>query len=880
MRSYRLWFNVLLSIGHDGGGPWVFARALACALARVLISRGVQPRFCIDYGQTKPDADRERVGGLTDQIQRCGGQVLQEHVYGTKPLLWLPRNGDTNLLDLDEIEPQVLVPFLTALEEYAQAFEKRVSSIDGGIGLVIGVVEPCAVHAASRIGIPAIQVGDLLWDVTFRMILRDAGRSMSPAAEQALSLISGIAARASHCFLWPRPVTPDVYYDAAVKSGATVTRLGGVVGKQSSGETWNEGHVRRYYGISDELPIVCITGGALGSLKALFENVKAEYGRRPPRDYHVIIDEKLSTVFRSGREHSLVRPRLQLSHIARAVEVFLMRCGASTDTVIAARCPCVSLPEPDHFHVNEIARAAEQMGLAPMLTPRQAAELAAHPRDWIERELFDPARAADRQRVRAALEQIQTDAGFSWARTVVERLTPTLVGTRILKTILIAANEDGYGTSSMLFHLIRALVSLLPDYAIILRTGTKVAFNERLYADILSPTPAPGRVWIEPVHNLIQLVNRGDGRIDAEASLEALSRYPVLRDQYLRQSLHGATFAIECGVPTLAKACSEAGIPCYTVFDHSWALTFRRIMLAHVSKLQSLYSGIQPSKQLEKAFAILEADEASTRKVFLFDPALTSREYWNHWKRLCPGRVASIGGLLGGPKEGEERTFRNEARRILNLNPDDDRPVLLVSAGGTGIWAELLPSLVEKYVRLDSEHKLDMHVFVFAGLDVENAIATRVEIGPEERYEFSDGRSVAFRPILAHGDQRIEQPRVRLLRGALNCTYQQIIAGVDFVLTRAGVVTLMDAWATGVCSLLVPQPGHAQVEEVHQAAVDAGLALGLPFDQFWKDPVETINRAMTGDNVWSDVKKKMTAFARNRQSFIVQQILDDIGSSL
>lgn len=133
---------------------------------------------------------------------------------------------------------------------------------------------------------------------------------------------------------------------------------------------------------------------------------------------------------------------------------------------------------------------------------------------------------------------------------------------------------------------------------------------------------------------------------------------------------------------------------------------------------------------------------------------------------------------------------------------------------------------------------------------------------------------------MAYGDRRIEKPRVRLLRGALECTYQQIIAGVDFVLTRAGVVTIMDACATRVCSLLVPQPGHSQVEEVHQGTVDAGLAFGLPFDQFWRDPVSTIGRAMAYDQLWADVRRQMMRLACNRQVFIVQQILDEIGSSL
>lgn len=391
-----------------------------------------------------------------------------------------------------------------------------------------------------------------------------------------------------------------------------------------------------------------------------------------------------------------------------------------------------------------------------------------------------------------------------------------------MKIVLIAVNEDGYGPSSMLFHIVRAIIALLPDHAIILRTGTKALYNERLYADILSDRPAPGRVFVERMHNLIQVVNRGDGRTDAEASLESLSRYPILRERYLRCSLHGATFGIDIGVPTLARACFEARIPCFTIFDHSWAVTFRRIMRAYSSNLQSIESGFQPSAQLGNAFELLEADEASTAKVFLFDSPLTSPDYWNHWNGICPSRVASIGGILGGPPEGHERALRNEGRYILGLDQDDDRLALLVSAGGTGVWKERLLLLIEEFARLDAEKKLEMYVFILADLEeVEKSLSNRIQLGPRESRKFVDGRPAAIcQPIADWKGNNVVKPKVWLLSSDLNCTYRQIVAGVHFVLTRAGVVTLMDAWATGACTLLVPQLGQPQVQEVHQAVVD------------------------------------------------------------
>jgi hypothetical protein len=439
--------------------------------------------------------------------------------------------------------------------------------------------------------------------------------------------------------------------------------------------------------------------------------------------------------------------------------------------------------------------------------------------------------------------------------------------------VLIAVNEDGLGPSSMMFHLVLALLCRRPDIAIVLRTGTKAEFNERLYADILSPVPAPGRVYIERVHNLIQLTNQGDGGIDVVASLDSICRYPIAREAYLRQTLHGAAFAIECGVPTLARACRDAGIRCYTVFDHSWALTFRSIAQNYASNLHNLFT-VHPSRRLELALTTLEADEAATDKVFLFDPPLTPSAYRHHWERLCPGRIASVGGLFGGPAPGEEEEFRRAARHILNLS-DNDRPVLLVSGGGTGVWAQRLPSVIADYAKLDLDGGLDMHLFVFAGLDVEQALAQQLEIGPEEGYDH-DGRSVAFRRVLGYGSRRIADPRVRLLRGARRCTYQQIIAGVDFVLTRAGMVTIMDALATRVSTLLVPQPGHAQVEDVHRATVEAGVAFGLPFEDVWKEPLSTIGSVMAYDELWADVRRRMTAWRRNREGAVVEQILEDI----
>ena len=158
-------------------------------------------------------------------------------------------------------------------------------------------------------------------------------------------------------------------------------------------------------------------------------------------------------------------------------------------------------------------------------------------------------------------------------------------------SVLVAPNEDGFGPSSLAYHLVRSLLRRLPDCRITLRTGTKVDYNKGLYANIYSERPAAGRVSIDEVHNIVQLKKREDGRIDPIASLEGLLRYPALRRTYLKRPLHGAQLAIELGVPALASAAADQGIPCFTVFDHSWSLTFGRILLEHrVSEFASIYS--------------------------------------------------------------------------------------------------------------------------------------------------------------------------------------------------------------------------------------------------------------------------------------------------
>lgn len=175
--------------------------------------------------------------------------------------------------------------------------------------------------------------------------------------------------------------------------------------------------------------------------------------------------------------------------------------------------------------------------------------------------------------------------------------------------------------------------------------------------------------------------------------------------------------------------------------------------------------------------------------------------------------------------------------------------------------------------------RLPYHVFVFASEKVEGKIKERgIQFGHQEIHLSSRGQSVAFWPVVGHPNGTISDPMIRILRGAAACTYQAIIAGVELVVSRAGGATVNDCLACAVPMLLVPEPGHWQVEAIRTAAVDEGFAVPLPYSDFVRDPVGALDsRIVPLMSLWSHMNQRMKGFSRSRETAVAQQLLNATG---
>lgn len=469
-----------------------------------------------------------------------------------------------------------------------------------------------------------------------------------------------------------------------------------------------------------------------------------------------------------------------------------------------------------------------------------------------------------------------------------------LAGRKLL-TVLIAPNEDGFGPSSLAYHLIRAFLACARDFEreirVVIRTGTKVRYNSDLHRGILSGVSEDGLVSIEPVNNLIQLKKTVDGGLDTISSLDGLLQYPALQHAYINQPLPAVDVAVDIGVPALARACANRGVPCFTVFDHSWGFTFRRILLdqhasvlsaVSASELRTAHHDIEPSEAIRMALNLLETDESASRRVFLFDSPLTSQLYWAHWGRLTPN-VEAVGGSLGGPiDETERKLWRESAQKILELQPDDNSTAVLVSAGGTPVWDEVLPRFVEQCAQADVHGQLRYHVFVFASDPVRKRISERgISLTPTHRTlhlqgEYEQRKNTAERWV----EQWVPAgcTKVRILGNAVNCTYQAVIAGVDLLVSRAGGATVNDSIACGVPMLLVPEPGHWQVQAIHTAVLDDGYGLPLPHDEFVRDPKGALDaRVQPFKPLWDHIRAQMSSSRRACEISVAQRILHETG---
>jgi hypothetical protein len=332
-------------------------------------------------------------------------------------------------------------------------------------------------------------------------------------------------------------------------------------------------------------------------------------------------------------------------------------------------------------------------------------------------------------------------------------------------------------------------------------------FSRALYSGL-------DEVELVPANSLIQLERR-DGEIRVAQTLRKLRKYVEAREDYfrtVRRHLQGCNLTIDIGTPFLAHAAKAMGIPNITFFDHSWACTLRGIC-----STQSEYS-YNPSptradlKLAEQIAAEIEKDERCTSEVILFDRYITPPTFRKHWERLgfIPRILRGVLGERGDPKAARE-TLNSLLVRSGQRPVAPDQKLALISPGGTPIWAQFLPRIIEACTAGPPRD----YIPVLA--------CSHVSDGYKEKMKRSDA--------IRWSD---------LVPGA---TLQAIIPAFALVVTRAGGGTVNDCLACKVPFVCVEER-QWQVQLIERECKAMGLIPALretSLDEFRKDPAGCID---------------------------------------
>jgi hypothetical protein len=415
--------------------------------------------------------------------------------------------------------------------------------------------------------------------------------------------------------------------------------------------------------------------------------------------------------------------------------------------------------------------------------------------------------------------------------------------------VLLAPNEDGFGTSAWAVRLAKALLRRagtdLCRLVVAVSSRRLVAFLE----NALAGCAGIEIFLLEGVTDRIELVkNRGGVEIAPSLTRSALS-YPASADQVRAALEKGGLLrdldlVVDFGVPQVvgavrARARSDSGrrptaagtgIRAVTVFDHMWSRTLKE--LARSARLP------EPRwKKLSAALLRIRKDESSACEVFLLPDPVSPPWVGRAWKTLL-GRPASVlAGFPGGPlwtlefvgdpafralwqtvasgapcpKEARSKA-RAHARRLLGI--EDETPILYVSGGGSGVWDELLTGLLDAYLKDPPCYS----VVVYAPNEARRRKVEMAWHGNVLRSQWGPGQRIVF---------------LDRVRGE---THHVLFPGFDLALTRAGGGTVADCLSCGVPMVLVEEPGMWQVEQIRLRCRELGLARTVSLDAFRARP--------------------------------------------
>lgn len=392
------------------------------------------------------------------------------------------------------------------------------------------------------------------------------------------------------------------------------------------------------------------------------------------------------------------------------------------------------------------------------------------------------------------------------------------------KKICVACNEDGFGPSAFAYYLIRAIVDEWEenkynfDLEIPVLNNSAFNFNESIYSSF--------RYIVRPVKlkrdSLIKLVKL-NGEVAVKETLKKLMDYENVRNEYsgeVRDNLSDSDIAIDIGVPLFVRSAKELGVKHrITLFDHSWAKTLRLICEKGREDMYKLNPKPTASDRsdAERIASQIEEDEKCATEVYLFDSYITPNEFLEHWRKFTvPTVLKGVLGSKGDPKDAKN-ILNGLLKELGQQTVPDGKKLVLISPGGTPVWSNLLPDMINQFV---SSKKTREYIPILS-----NPITA------------DDKMAYSLKSKMKKSD------RIRWFEFVKGNTQQIIMPAFDLVVTRAGGGTVNDALAAERCFICVEEP-QVQVVLIERECIKRGLIPFLPetrIDKFKENPVECID---------------------------------------
>lgn len=455
--------------------------------------------------------------------------------------------------------------------------------------------------------------------------------------------------------------------------------------------------------------------------------------------------------------------------------------------------------------------------------------------------------------------------------------------------IVIAPNEDGFGTSAWVVGVAKELARhpSVSELKVIVATEKR----EKFHGDKYRRDPGIGLVRLQGQPNRIEVVKEA-GAVDVPRTIErCILTYSKSRDEYasaLKQQevIEGADMVVDFGVPHLVRAVygerlrrtlRKKEIVMVTVFDHAWSLSLKRIVSSDSTR------ALIPLV-IEDSLEDIRNDEALTQEAVLFGEPICPLDYHGYWRRLLGQPPRIILGSLGGPLRtlayasdpGYERLrlelvenngqdlpkaaydqARVYAKQLLGI--ENDEPTLFISGGGTPVWDEILKDVLDEYAKEAPNY----NVVIYNPAEAERRGIKVVE------------ESVSLNGILWTIERAKWGPYEKLIFiGTLEGeTHHVLFPAFDLILTRAGGGTVNNATAFRVSLVLVEEPGMWQVEQIRHSCLNMEIAESVKLYEFEKHGRECVESDSGALKELTDQRQKMREIPNHGEIWLCQELL-------